>query len=50
MFSRATQAIAAFASLLSVTACSVFGNAAAPALDYRVTLAERNSSYATTAS
>jgi hypothetical protein len=40
MFSRATRAITVFASLLSVTACSVFGNAAAPEPDYRVTLAE----------
>lgn len=40
MFSRATRAITAFASLLSVTACSVFGSAAAPEPEYRVTLSD----------
>ena len=40
MFSNATRAITAFAGLLSVTACSVFGSAAAPEPDYSVTLSE----------
>ena len=40
MFSRATRAITAFAGLLSVTACSVFGSAAAPEPEYQVTLSE----------
>ncbi|KMK68186.1 SOUL heme-binding protein [Puniceibacterium sp. IMCC21224] len=40
MFSRATRAVTAFASLLSVTACSVFGSAAAPEPEYRVTLSD----------
>jgi hypothetical protein len=40
MFSRATKAIAAIAGLLSITACSIFGSAAAPEPDYTVVLAE----------
>lgn len=40
MFSSATKAISAFAGLLSLTACSVFGSAAAPEPDYAVVLAE----------
>jgi hypothetical protein len=40
MLSRATRAIAAFAGLLGVAACSVFGGAAAPEPDYDVVLAE----------
>jgi hypothetical protein len=40
MFSRATRVIAAFAGLLSITACSIFGSAAAPEPDYNVVLAE----------
>src|SRR6056297_2908680 len=40
MLSRATRAIGAFAGLLGVAACSVFGGAAAPEPDYDVILAE----------
>jgi|AntRauTorckE5430_2_1112549.scaffolds.fasta_scaffold02252_3 hypothetical protein len=40
MLSRATRAIGAFAGLLGVAACSVFGGAAAPEPDYDVVLAE----------
>lgn len=40
MLSRATRAIGALAGLLSVTACSVFGSAAAPEPDYSVVLEE----------
>jgi len=40
MLSRATRAIGAFAGLLGVAACSVFGGAAAPEPDYSVVLAE----------
>jgi hypothetical protein len=40
MLSRATRAIGAFAGLLGVAACSVFGGAAAPEPDYGVVLAE----------
>ncbi len=40
MFSRVTRAITAFASLLSVTACSIFGSAAAPEPEYSVILLE----------
>ncbi|MEQ5870500.1 heme-binding protein [Sagittula sp. NFXS13] len=40
MFSRATRAITGIASSLSVTACSVFGSAAAPEPDYTVILSE----------
>jgi hypothetical protein len=40
MLSRAIRAIGAFAGLLGVAACSVFGGAAAPEPDYDVILAE----------
>lgn len=40
MLSRGTRAITAFATLLTVTACSVFGSAAAPKPEYRVALSE----------
>lgn len=40
MFSRATRAITAFAGLLSVTACSVFGSVAAPEPECRVALTD----------
>ncbi|WP_414897852.1 SOUL family heme-binding protein [Rhodovulum sp. YEN HP10] len=40
MLSRATKAITAFAGLLSVTACSILGSAAAPEPDYSLALAE----------
>lgn len=40
MLSRATRAIGAFAGLLGVAACSVFGGAAAPEPEYSVVLAE----------
>jgi hypothetical protein len=40
MFSRATRAITAFTSLLTVTACSIFGSAAAPEPDYRLIRSE----------
>lgn len=40
MLSRVTRAIGAFAGLLGVAACSVFGGAAAPEPDYDVILAE----------
>ncbi|MGY9050374.1 hypothetical protein P775_12220 [Puniceibacterium antarcticum] len=40
MFSRATRAITALTSLLTVTACSVFGSAAAPEPEYRMILSE----------
>lgn len=39
MLSRATRAIGAFAGLLGVAACSVFGGAAAPEPEYSVVLA-----------
>src|SRR6056297_2896163 len=40
MLLRATRAIGAFAGLLGVAACSVFGGAAAPEPEYSVVLAE----------
>lgn len=40
MLSRATRTIGAFAGLLGVAACSVFGGAAAPEPDYSVVLSE----------